>query len=95
MPVEKRVMTKAECIIEDLGFRRNTRADYYLPKHNGAAYIVRVWALKIEDSDFEIHCDNYYGRSVLYQNGNRLGDYEVIYEEIPRVVKARAKGILA
>lgn len=71
-------MTKAESFIYNSpNWKRNPTKDYTKQKHNGDDYNVRVY----EHAElWELHCDNYYGRSMLYYDGRIVRDVEREYD---------------
>ena len=75
-------MTKAECIIPDLGFVRCPEKDMNEEKHDGSSYTIRVW----EKEKWTIWCDSYYGRTIVFFAGKRLRDYAADYEKIATLV---------
>ena len=82
-------MTKAEWVASDLNFVRDWASEYTLKKHDGGDYTVRVFRLEKNGNEFRLECDNYYGRSVLFRNGNKLGDIEHRYEDLPIIVATK------
>ena len=78
-------MTKAECVCEPF-FTRHIECDMQEEKHDGSFYTIRVWKAEYNGVKFNLHCDNYYGRSVLFVNGKRYGDIEVDYESLNAIV---------
>jgi len=81
-------MTKMECIIESLGFVRRPEFDKTEKRHDGNSYVVRCYCADIEGNQWVAECDNYYGRSILFVNGKRLGDYETRYEHVKALVES-------
>lgn len=75
-------MTKVECICENFGFVRVPELDWQEEKHNGSLYTIRVWKSQYDGVWFALHCDNYYGRSVLFDNGKRFADIEQRYDQL-------------
>lgn len=82
-------MTKAEWIACDIGFIRDYAADIEKKKHDGRSYTVRVFKLEKNGNRFLLECDSYYGYSVLYRNGNKYGDIECRYEDLPNIVAVK------
>lgn len=82
-------MTKAEWVAGDLGFERDYGNDKKAEKHDGSCYEIRAFKLEKNGNTFVLLCDNYYGASVLYRNGNRIGDIEYRYEDLPGIVAAK------
>lgn len=80
-------MTKAECVIEDFGFRRNQMGDKTAHKHDGREYLIRNFIATISGKFWEVYCDSYYGSSVFYCDGNLIGDFEYRYEKIGGMIE--------
>lgn len=78
-------MTKAECVCEKW-FSRAYDCDFEEEKHDGSLYAVRVWKAEIEGVKFDLHCDNYYGRSILFDNGKRYADIEQRYDQMEDIL---------
>ena len=79
-------MTKGECIIDELGFVRNPAHDKTEKKHDDSFYTVRCYCADINGNQWVADCDSYYGRTILWVNGKRLGDFEYRYEAIKPLV---------
>ena len=82
-------MTKAECVAGDLNFQRDYSSEFTRKRHDGRDYTVRVFRLEKNGNEFRLECDSYYGYSVLFRNGNKLGDIEYRYEDLPTIVAAK------
>ena len=80
-------MTKAECVCEKFGFKRLPERDFTSPKHDGSRYTIRVWEALIDGVFLGLHCDNYYGRSMLYVGEKVVGDIESRYDELGKILE--------
>jgi hypothetical protein len=78
-------MTKGECILLDYGFYRVRSEDMTALKHNGSSYFIRVYRAEVNGNIYRILCESYYGSTKVYRNGTYLGDYELYYEELPKL----------
>ena len=79
-------MTKAECVLPDLGFKRVPERDMQDKKHDGSSFTIRVWKALINGHFWTIHCDSYYGRSIVFCDEMNYGDYEYRYKRLAGLV---------
>ena len=79
-------MTKTECVTDEFGFKRVRMNDFQEEKHDGSFYTVRVLEAVIEGVKFTLHCDNYYGRAILFYNGQKYGDIEQNYDRLKDIL---------
>ncbi len=79
-------MTKGECVLMDCGFNRVPNEDMTEKKHDGSNYAIRVYRAEMNGNIYRALCESYYGSTKLYRDGKYMGDFEYVYEDIPRVL---------